>query len=196
MEAVKQPTRLVAILAWSYAVVIGGGGLIGALQGEVLTGILFFASALFVFPPLNAALRRVGISPPPKWIKASCAVALFVGAGATIPPDKSSGAQSESVATEQSRPAPVSVTPPQPVSRPQSTKEITRAFTECLVAKAKSNDSYTSLDGGKSAVMLLGDCEDTMNAYVDDCKSAGGTEGDCTVKAGLLSQAGLKLLNR
>ena len=90
MENTRPCSKLGRILAWTYVAVIGGGGLIGAAEGDVATGVLFFVSALFVCPPLNNSLHHIGVTPPPTWIKMVCAVALFIGAGATIPPQAAS----------------------------------------------------------------------------------------------------------
>jgi hypothetical protein len=70
-----------------------------------------------------------------------------------------------------------------------------KAFTDCIISKAK-NGEYSSLDGGKSATRLLGECPDQWKEYVDACMRSGDTDGDCTLKSGILAQAALKLLNK
>jgi hypothetical protein len=68
-------------------------------------------------------------------------------------------------------------------------------FTDCLLSKAKEGQ-YSSFDGGKSAMRLLGECPKQWKAYVDACMSMEDAEGDCTLKSGLLAQSALKLLNK
>jgi len=70
-----------------------------------------------------------------------------------------------------------------------------KAFTECLVSKAK-NGQYSSFDGGKSATRLLGECPDQWKECVDACVASGDTDGNCTLKSGILAQSALKLLNK
>ena len=70
-----------------------------------------------------------------------------------------------------------------------------KAFTDCMLSKAKLG-SYSSADGGRSSVRLLGECPTEWNAYVDACVGSGDTEGNCTLKSGVLAQAALKLLGK
>jgi hypothetical protein len=71
----------------------------------------------------------------------------------------------------------------------------TKAFTDCLISKAQ-NSQYSSFDGGKSAMQLLGDCPDQWKEYVDACMRSGDTDGNCTVKSAVIAQAALKLFNK
>lgn len=76
--------------------------------------------------------------------------------------------------------------------------ETRKAFTECLLARAKTGQ-YTSLDGGNSALRLIGACREEWEAYVTACEKAGGRregEGNCTMQSALLAQTALKLLNK
>jgi hypothetical protein len=66
-------------------------------------------------------------------------------------------------------------------------------------ATAKTGN-YTSKDGGKSALMLMGDaCKPQWDAWQKECIAEGGTDAGpngCTVEAGLLAQSTLLLLNK
>jgi hypothetical protein len=70
-----------------------------------------------------------------------------------------------------------------------------KAFTDCISSRATSGQ-YSSLDGGKSAMRLLGDCPDQWKKYLDACIRSGDTDGNCTLKTAILAQAALKLLNK
>lgn len=72
---------------------------------------------------------------------------------------------------------------------------VEKKFADCLLSKARG-PQYTSFDGGKSAIQLLGQCPSEWNAYVDACIATGDTDGNCTLKSGVLAQAALKLLNK
>jgi hypothetical protein len=77
----------------------------------------------------------------------------------------------------------------------QSGGAITKAFTDCLLSRAQ-NGSYTSFDGGKSAMLLMGQCTAQWNAWQDKCMADGDTDGGCTLKAAMLAQSALKLLGK
>jgi hypothetical protein len=77
----------------------------------------------------------------------------------------------------------------------QSEKSVTKAFTDCLESRARGGP-YTSSDGGKSAIQLLGKCESQWHAWQDQCEAGMDTDGDCTVKAVMLAQSTLKLLGK
>jgi hypothetical protein len=77
----------------------------------------------------------------------------------------------------------------------QSEKAVTKAFTDCLESQARRG-SYTSSDGGKSAIQLMGKCEWQWHAWQDLCEAGRDTDGDCTVKAVMLAQSTLKLLGK
>lgn len=76
-----------------------------------------------------------------------------------------------------------------------NTHRLNKAYSECLLAKGKQGQ-YTSLDGGKSAMRLMEACHAQWYAVVDDCVADGDAEGNCNLKAGMLAQAALKLLNK
>jgi len=79
------------------------------------------------------------------------------------------------------------------------TSPVKLAFRDCLISNAKRGN-YTSKDGGKSAIMLMSDaCSAEWDAWHRDCVAEGGTEGGvggCTMPAGFLAQATLKLLGK
>lgn len=75
-----------------------------------------------------------------------------------------------------------------------STDNNAKHLSECLLANAKAGD-YSSLDGGKSSIRLLGQCPQ-WQAYVDSCIQSGKEDGVCTLQAGILAQAALKLVNK
>jgi hypothetical protein len=68
-----------------------------------------------------------------------------------------------------------------------------KVFAQCLSEHARSDD-LTSYDGGKSALRLLGGCRREFNIWYNRCTiQDGGTDGDCTLKAGVFAQSVLKL---
>jgi hypothetical protein len=71
----------------------------------------------------------------------------------------------------------------------------TQAFVDCLLAQAQ-NGSYTSFDGGKSALQLIGRYKAQWNAFEDGCIAAGDTDSNCTLKSGLLAQSALKQVGK
>jgi hypothetical protein len=79
------------------------------------------------------------------------------------------------------------------------TTSVKLAFRDCLISNAKTGN-YTSKDGGKSAIMLMGDaCKPQWEAWLNECVAEGGTEagpGGCTMQAGMLSQSTLLMLNK
>ena len=81
----------------------------------------------------------------------------------------------------------------------QTGRPITEAFIECLLSQGQ-NGSYTSFDGGKSAIKLMGEaCKSQWDAWQDQCIAQGGTDGGpngCTMQAGVLAQSALKLLGK
>lgn len=77
----------------------------------------------------------------------------------------------------------------------QSASPVTKAFTDCLLSQAQKG-SYTSSDGGRSAVLLMGECDAEWKAWHDQCMASGDTDGDCTLKAGTLAQSTLLLLGK
>lgn len=65
-------------------------------------------------------------------------------------------------------------------------------FTGCMSAELQRNNYYTSADGWRSAIILMGHCE--WEEWVIGCQSSGsGSEGNCNVKAAMLAQAGIIL---
>jgi hypothetical protein len=61
-----------------------------------------------------------------------------------------------------------------------------------LLSKAMTG-SYTSADGGLSAMHLMVDCDAKWKPWHDQCLADGESDGDCTVAAGILAPAALKL---
>ena len=76
-----------------------------------------------------------------------------------------------------------------------SASVVEKKFTDCLLAKARQHQ-YSSFDGGKSAIQLLGDCQAQWNTYEDACMASGDTDSSCTAKSAILAQTALKLLNK
>ena len=70
-----------------------------------------------------------------------------------------------------------------------------RAYTSCLSAQAR-RAGLTSLDGGKSALTLMGLCEPQWKAWTDQCIRRGGRDGVCTLRSSLVAQTALKLSGR
>src|SRR5271165_2733397 len=77
----------------------------------------------------------------------------------------------------------------------QSASPVTKAFTDCLLSQAQKG-SYTSSDGGRSAMLLMGECDATWKSWHDQCMASGDTDGNCTLKAAMLAQSALKLLGK
>jgi len=64
---------------------------------------------------------------------------------------------------------------------------------KCLLEKAKSG-SYSSNDGGKSALLLMEACHAEWDAWMESClKSKDSTEGGCNMTFGNLAMAAIKL---
>jgi hypothetical protein len=101
--------------------------------------------------------------------------------------------------------ASTSLTPSQPVLSPPAgatvsqTTPIKLAFRDCLISNGKTGD-FTSKDGGKSAIMLMGRaCKLQWDAWLKECVADGGTEagpGGCTMQSGVLAQSTLLLLGK
>jgi hypothetical protein len=75
---------------------------------------------------------------------------------------------------------------------------IVEAYGKCLISEISEaqQGTYTSLDGGRSAIKLMAQCDEVMWAYVDYCvatSSVGHTRGDCQLQAGMLAQSTLKM---
>jgi hypothetical protein len=69
-----------------------------------------------------------------------------------------------------------------------SKDEIVEAYEKCLVSKAKQGTS-TSLDGGRSAIRLMAQCDEKAFAYVDHCVATSShTRGECQLQSGILAQ--------
>jgi hypothetical protein len=75
----------------------------------------------------------------------------------------------------------------------------TLAFQDCLLSQGRDG-AYTSLDGGKSAIRLMGiACRSQWDTWQKECIANGGTDAGpngCTVQAGILAQVALKLLGK
>lgn len=70
-----------------------------------------------------------------------------------------------------------------------------RALAECLQEQARIG-SYSSSDGGQSALRMIGACRKTTEGYMDGCASQGNDESACNVSAAAMAQAALKLRGR
>jgi hypothetical protein len=81
----------------------------------------------------------------------------------------------------------------------QSGSPANKAFLECLLFQGRTG-SYSSFDGGKSAIRLMGlACKSQWDAWQKQCVADGGTDtgpNGCTVQAGVLAQTALKLLGK
>lgn len=67
-----------------------------------------------------------------------------------------------------------------------------RAFAACIDREAATG-KYTSLDGGHSALRMLGACQHSWTDYLDGCVARGNDQGSCGLSAGVIAQAALKL---
>ena len=77
---------------------------------------------------------------------------------------------------------------PRTSAQAQSGEVVKKAFVDCLISQAQSG-SYTSYDGGMSAIKLMGQCRAQWDAWQDQCIADGGTDGGvggCTMQAGML----------
>lgn len=91
-----------------------------------------------------------------------------------------------------------------PATRAQSTDSTpaNKAFIECLLAEGRNGSYATSgpaSDGGKSTLMLMGQCKAQWDAWHDECIASGFTDGGpggCTMKAYLVATAVLKSLGK
>jgi hypothetical protein len=73
---------------------------------------------------------------------------------------------------------------------------VDEAFFDCLLSKGKDG-SYTSSDGGASAVRLMGiACQAQWKKWHDQCMARGDTDSNCTLTAGGIAQTALKLLDK
>lgn len=70
-----------------------------------------------------------------------------------------------------------------------------RALSNCLQEQAKRG-SYSSLDGGRSAVAILKVCPSHVSKWVDSCIAGGEPEDSCLQKMLILGQATLKLVGK
>lgn len=78
------------------------------------------------------------------------------------------------------------------VTAPRQTKVSVEAFPRCLATRAEAG-GYVSSDGGKSLLRLTGDCEEEWRSWIDLCMENGKTDSNCTVLAGIMTQAAIKL---
>jgi hypothetical protein len=73
---------------------------------------------------------------------------------------------------------------------------VDKEYAECLTEKVKVGD-YSSFDGGASALLLMNQCEPQWRLYSNECVNTGeGSDGECTLKAGILAQAAIKIQNK
>lgn len=78
------------------------------------------------------------------------------------------------------------------VTAPRQAKVSVEAFPRCLATRAEAG-GYVSSDGGKSLLRLTGDCEEEWRSWIDLCMENGKTDSNCTVLAGIMTQAAIKL---
>ena len=64
-----------------------------------------------------------------------------------------------------------------------------------MLSKAKTG-SYTSDDGGKSAMRLMVECDAQWTPWQNKCMADGETDGDCSVKAAAPAQSAIKLAGK
>ena len=86
-----------------------------------------------------------------------------------------------------------------PVADAQNQAAATKAFADCLLLQGRDG-AYTSFDGGKSAIRLMGEaCKAEWNAWEDQCIANGGADGGfngCTAQALIQAQLALKMLGK
>lgn len=73
----------------------------------------------------------------------------------------------------------------------QGSDSVDHDFSSCLWKEAKDG-SFSSFDGGISAVKMVERCETSYVRWVDSCR-ARSTTNDCVTKAAVLAQAALKI---
>jgi hypothetical protein len=158
-------------------------------RGENMLGPLVGACC-FAFIGTQAELQKERDDAPERALHlgASIYYARYVEIGPPVPNSLSQSYQPQ----------------PQPLRTPnavqdQSRSPVTTAFTECLLSQGR-NGSYTSFDGGMSAIRLMGvACKAQWDAWQDECIAQGGTDGGpggCTMQAGIMAQAALKMLGK
>jgi hypothetical protein len=114
-----------------------------------------------------------------------------------MPPLNAAPASSQRASTSPtpSRPPP---SPPAGATVSQTTP-VKLAFRDCLISNGKTGE-FTSKDGGKSAILLMGRaCKLQWDAWLKECVADGGTEagpGGCTMQSGVLAQSTLLLLGK
>jgi hypothetical protein len=67
---------------------------------------------------------------------------------------------------------------------------VDQRLTQCFLPKAQYGQ-YSSYDGGKSALALIGEC-DVAFEWEDQCEAKGGAKDDCEAKILILAQAAIK----
>ena len=93
-------------------------------------------------------------------------------------------------------------TPAAPRAQSTDSSPANKAFIECLLAQARDGSYATSgpaSDGGKSTIMLMGQCKAQWDVWQNECIANGGTDGGpggCTSKAYLVAFAVLKSLGK
>jgi hypothetical protein len=75
-------------------------------------------------------------------------------------------------------------------------EDLTDAFNRCLLSKGVADGSYTSAGGGKSAIRLIVACHAQFKPWHNQCMADGESDGQCTLMAGMLAQASLKLMGQ
>jgi hypothetical protein len=69
--------------------------------------------------------------------------------------------------------------------------DVQRQFTTCLISQAQIG-SYSSSDGGMSALRLMSQCQDQWQAYIDACTKVGTDGSVCSGTAAVMAQMSLK----
>jgi hypothetical protein len=71
-----------------------------------------------------------------------------------------------------------------------------KKLTQCLISKARYGQ-YSSYDGGKSARVLLEQaCPVEYVGWIESCEKNADTRNSCVMKASILAQTAIKLLNK
>ena len=106
--------------------------------------------------------------------------------------------QAEEIGKSSGSPPPAASSP----SPSANSSPANKAFVECLLAQGRVGSYATSgpaFDGGKSVIMLMGQCKAQWDAWQNECIARGFTDGGpggCTSKAYLVAFSVLKSLGK
>ena len=79
-------------------------------------------------------------------------------------------------------------------TRQAPSDSLNKAFVLCLQGAMEKSPVYTWRDGGRSAVAMLGMCAPESEAWIGSCiQESGDSRPDCSLKAGVMAQAMLKI---